>query len=174
MKNKDYGAWLKSPYKMYCPPGDIDKKYAENAIAGTWNEEEGSWFEYKVFCSECGKEPIDHILSEYCPHCGKRMVTEIIKDNKDALIDQVHIFIDRIHERICEAIGDEHEKLDTDILHEKNPYLNKQEEKMYIMSITTRTDHINFLREIDKSLKSEIKHINKITSTWREGTEDEE
>lgn len=66
------GEWVRHKVKRLCAP---DLWYPGIfAIDGTWNEEEGSWLEWRDgFCSECGEQDERHKRHKYCPNCGVKM-----------------------------------------------------------------------------------------------------
>lgn len=63
------GQWIWKPVKQFCAP---DCWYPPDSLAEeTWNEEEGSWYEDKMFCSKCDYQ--SDIRWNFCPNCGKKM-----------------------------------------------------------------------------------------------------
>lgn len=62
--------WELIAVKVFCPRDDWSEDQF-NSIRGTWDEKEGSWYEYRHRCSHCKKE--NENLTAYCPHCGKKM-----------------------------------------------------------------------------------------------------
>lgn len=74
---KEYG-WELFAEKCFCARDD----WTENdwdSIPGTWNEKEGSWYEFRYRCSSCKRENENH--TRYCPYCGKEMmfIEKVIK-----------------------------------------------------------------------------------------------
>lgn len=69
---KEYG-WELFAEQCFCSRDDWSENVWDS-IPGTWDEKNGSWYEFRHRCSSCKKENDRLILTDYCPHCGKKMV----------------------------------------------------------------------------------------------------
>ena len=67
-----YG-WELIAVKGFCSRDDWSEDEF-NSIRGTWDEKEGSWYEFSHRCSACKKEIRNEgEYTKYCPYCGKEM-----------------------------------------------------------------------------------------------------
>ena len=75
---KEYG-WELFAEKCFCSRDAWEE--GMDSIPGTWDEENGCWYEFRHRCSSCKRENYSSIYTRYCPHCGKEMtfVEKMIK-----------------------------------------------------------------------------------------------
>ena len=60
--------------KCFCSRDDWTENQWDS-IPGTWDEKEGSWYEFRHRCSACKKEIRNEgEFTRYCPYCGKEMM----------------------------------------------------------------------------------------------------
>lgn len=78
--DEKYG-WILKAHKKYCARDDWEE--GQDAIPGTWDKKEGSWYEFSYACSKCGKEKITSSCTPFCPYCGTPMqYVEVIKKSE--------------------------------------------------------------------------------------------
>jgi len=68
---KEYG-WELFAEKCFCSRDAWEE--GMDTIPGTWDEENGCWYEFSHRCSACRKKiRNDGEFTQYCPYCGKEM-----------------------------------------------------------------------------------------------------
>ena len=159
MKNKDTATWVRTTLKSYLPSeAKFEYFVPPKAIPGSWNPVEGSWLRYGYQCSNCGREPLDNNLTDFCPFCGKKMLKE-----SDVNLNEVALTLRNVCKKIEEIIAHKNDRLDgleigksAATLTENKHFLTLE---LYDLCIDFCKDDINTFNKIHEYLDDVIKSI---------------